>query len=406
MKLEIKIPAVGESITSGILSSWKHATGAQVRAGDVLFTLDTDKVSTEVAAPRDGILEVKVEEGREVKIGEVVALLDPTAAAPASTPAPTQAPAPTPDLAPAPTEVAGQSPAVRRLLQEEGLSAAEIPGTGKGGRITKQDVVEHLRSRPAPAELAPPPTLATPVAPAPEAAHATEGGRVTRRKLTPLRRKIAEHLVHAQHTAAILTTFNECDLSAILETRKRVGEAFQKRHGVKLGMMSFFIKAVVSALKEVPQINARIEGDELVQNHYYDIGVAVGTERGLVVPVVRGADTKSFADIEKELAEVAARAREGKLALEELRGGVFTITNGGIYGSLLSTPILNPPQSGILGMHTIKERPVAIDGQVVIRPMMYLALSYDHRLVDGREAVGFLVHVKNAVEDPLRLLVG
>jgi len=307
-----------------------------------------------------------------------------------------------------------QSPAVRRILQEESLPPAEIAGTGKGGRITKQDVLEHLKQKPAPPPVDPPaslavvaPPMAPPAAVPPAASGPVPGGeRVSRRRLTPLRRKIAEHLVHAQHTAAILTTFNECDMSAVLETRKRMQEGFQKRHGVKLGMMSFFIKAVVSALKEVPQVNARIEGEDLVQNHYYDIGVAVGTERGLVVPVVRNAETKSFADIEKEMAEVAVRAREGKLTLDELRGGVFSITNGGIYGSLLSTPILNPPQSGILGMHAIKERPMAVDGQVVIRPMMYLALSYDHRLVDGREAVTFLLHVKQAVEDPVRLLVG
>jgi 2-oxoglutarate dehydrogenase E2 component (dihydrolipoamide succinyltransferase) len=408
MKIEVKIPAVGESIASGVLSSWKHKTGDAVRAGDALLTLDTDKVSTDIAAPRDGVLEITVEEGREVQIGEVVGYIDTAASVPTPTPTPT--PAPAAPVPPSPDTI--QSPAVRRLLQEEGLPPSEIAGTGKGGRITKQDVLEHLKQKGAPQEpapvaaLPPPPTTEPLPSPAPAPVALSPDARTTRRRLTPLRKKIAEHLVHAQHTAAILTTFNECDMSAVLETRKRLQDSFQKQHGVKLGMMSFFLKAVVSALKAVPAVNARIEGEDLVQNHYYDIGVAVGTERGLVVPVVRDADKKSFADIEREMAEVAVRAREGKLTLDELRGGVFSITNGGIYGSLLSTPILNPPQSGILGMHAIKERPVAADGQVVIRPMMYLALSYDHRLVDGREAVTFLVHVKQAVEDPVRLLVG
>jgi 2-oxoglutarate dehydrogenase E2 component (dihydrolipoamide succinyltransferase) len=350
MSAEIKVPAVGESISSGIISIWHRQEGDYVRAGDLLFTLDTDKVSTEVAAQAAGLVRIKVPADQEVKIGEVVGLIE-EAAEPAATPA-----------ASAPVTAAAVS---------------------------------------APAPVAPvPPAPAAPVALEPQ-----ERG-VTRKKLSPLRKKISTQLVAAQRNAAILTTFNECDMAAVMKLRTDLQESFQAKYGIKLGFMSFFIKAVVDALKSEPQLNSRLDGDELVRNHFYDIGVAVGTERGLIVPVIRDADRKTFAELENDLAYYAKRARDGAITIEDLQGGVFTISNGGVYGSLLSTPILNPPQSGILGMHKIQERPVAIDGLVVIRPMMYLALSYDHRVVDGREAVTFLVRVKEAIENPVRLFLG
>ncbi len=345
MSADIKVPAVGESISSGIISLWHRNDGDYVRAGEVLFTLDTDKVSTEVAAQSSGVLRIGVPADREVKIGETVGMIEdaPEPAAPAET-SPEQSPAP-------PAEAPQPAPS-------------------------------------APVELEP------------------QERRVTRKKLSPLRRKISTQLVAAQRNAAILTTFNECDMAAVMKLRSDVQEVFQARHGVKLGFMSFFIKAVVDALRNEPQINSRLDGDELVQNHFYDIGVAVGTERGLIVPVIRDADRKTFAELENDLAYYAKKARDGAITVEDLQGGVFTISNGGVYGSLMSTPILNPPQSGILGMHKIQERPVAVEGRVVIRPMMYLALSYDHRVVDGKEAVTFLVRVKDAIENPLRLFLG
>ena len=369
MNVEVKVPTVGESITSGILSAWHKKDGDAVNAGDVLFTLETDKVSTEVNAPESGILRTQAAEGDEVKIDQVVAVIEPGAGAPAAKAAEPAKPEP----------------------------AAKAP-----------------EPEPTKAPAQPPPPSATPPAPpkkeeAPAAKPkiaAPDDPRTTRKKLTPLRRKIAAQLVMAQHTAAILTTFNECDMSGVMALRKEMQEEFTKKHGVKLGFMSFFIKSVVDALKAVPSINSRMDGDDLVQNNYYDIGVAVGTERGLIVPVLRNCDQKSFGDIESDLVGYAVKAREGKIGLDDLQGGIFTISNGGVYGSLLSTPILNPPQSGILGMHKIQERPVAEKGQVVIRPMMYLALSYDHRVVDGKEAVTFLIRVKDCVENPARLLLG
>jgi len=378
MSIEIKVPAVGESITSGILSVWHKKDGEAVKSGDALFTLETDKVSSEVIAENAGTLHTKVAEGAEVKIGEVVATIDDAAAATA--PAEKTAPAP---------------------AKKEKAKPAE----------PKPEPMAESKPAPVatPKQEAPAPAIVVPVEafnePAPAPASASPEGRTTRKKLSPLRRKIAAQLVMAQQTAAILTTFNECDLTAVMELRARVQESFQKQHGVKLGFMSFFIKAVVAALKDNPAINGRLEGDDFIQNNYYDIGVAVGTEKGLIVPVIRDADRKSFAQIEKDLAGYAVKAREGKIKIEDLQGGVFTISNGGVYGSLLSTPILNPPQSGILGMHKIQQRPVALNGQVVIRPMMYLALSYDHRVVDGKEAVTFLIRVKDCIEDPARLLL-
>jgi len=352
MITDIKVPAVGESISSGIISLWHRKDGEYVRAGDALFTLDTDKVSTEVAAPAAGLVRIGVPADREVKIGEVVGRIEP-AAEPAPAAVATSAPPSTPPAAPKKDDVAPSSP----------------PAVSAPVQLTPQERT------------------------------------VTRKKLSPLRKKISTQLVAAQRNAAILTTFNECDMSAVMKLRADVQEGFQARHGVKLGFMSFFIKAVVDALKSEPQLNSRLDGDELVQNHFYDIGVAVGTERGLIVPVIRDADRKTFAELEQDLAHYAKKAREGAITIDDLQGGVFTISNGGIYGSLMSTPILNPPQSGILGMHKIQDRPVVVAGQIAIRPMMYLALSYDHRVVDGKEAVTFLVRVKEAVENPFRLFL-
>ena len=375
MSAEVKIPAVGESITSGLISTWHKQDGDTVSAGDVLLTLETDKVSTEITAEKSGVLRIKAAEGQEVKIGEVVALIEEggsASAAPAPAPeAPKKskaAAAPAPELAPVAAEAAAPAP-----------SFANLAAAVATANVSLSTVSENL-----------PPVVE---------------GRSTRKRLSPLRRKIAAQLVMAQHTSAILTTFNECDMSGVMKLRSDMQDAFTKEHGIKLGFMSLFIKATVSALKSVPSINGRMDGEDFVQNHFYDIGVAVGTERGLVVPVVRDADQKSFAQIERDLAAYAVKAREGKIKIEDLQGGVFTVSNGGVYGSLLSTPILNPPQSGILGMHKIQERPMAVNGQVVIRPMMYLALSYDHRVVDGKEAVTFLVRIKECIENPARLLL-
>jgi len=369
MKTEVKIPAVGESITSGVLTIWHRKNGNTIREGEVLFTLETDKVSQEVNAPATGIVHTKVAEGDEVKIGQVVAEIEHAAAGAAAAPAP-EKPAPAAKAEPAPKKTA-----------------------------------EKPTPAPAPASAAAPQPATPPKLPT-GSVSAPGDSRATRKKLSPLRRKIATQLVMAQHTAAILTTFNECDMSSIITLRKEMQEEFTKRHGVKLGFMGFFIKAVVDALQAIPAINSRMDGDDLVLNNAFDIGVAVGTDRGLVVPVIRDCERLGFPEIERSLADYAVKAREGRIALSDLSGGVFTISNGGIYGSLLSTPILNPPQSGILGMHKIQERPVAIDGKIEIRPMMYLALSYDHRVVDGKEAVTFLIRVKDCIENPARLFLG
>jgi 2-oxoglutarate dehydrogenase E2 component (dihydrolipoamide succinyltransferase) len=384
MALEVKIPPMGESISTGILAKWHVKSGDAVQKDQPLFELETDKITSEGTAEAAGTITLGVDEGAEVKIGQVVATIEPGAAG-------AQGAAPAPAAAPQATakDAAVQSPAVRRLAGETGVDPASVAGTGKAGRVTKGDMIKAAAEaqRPAPA-------------PAPA------GERQSRRKLSPLRQKIAERLVAVQNGAALLTTFNEVDMSAVMAIRARYQEDFVKRNGLKLGFMPFFVKAVVHALREVPAINSLVEGDTLVQNHYYDIGVAVSTDKGLMVPVVRDCDSLGMAEIEKAIADAASRAREGRITLADLEGGVFTITNGGTFGSLLSTPIINPPQSGILGMHAINSRPVAVDGQVVIRPMMYLALTYDHRVVDGREAVTFLVKVKQVIEDPSRLLVG
>ena len=395
MAIEVKIPAVGESISSGVVSVWHKKSGDFVNAGDALFTLETDKVSTEISAEKSGVLEALVPEGREVKIGEVVATIDDSQKAAAEVKPANRKPTTAKPKEPEEKMAAVLSPAVRRIVEEEHLDPAKISGTGSGGRLTKGDVLaaEQIDTRPP----------ASGKQAAPEELSRSTDGRIVRKRMSPLRRKIAAQLVMAQHTAAILTTFNECDMSAVQELRAKSQDAFTKKHSVKLGFMSFFIKACVEALKTVPVVNGRIEDEDFIQNNFYDIGVAVGTERGLIVPIVRDADQKSFADLERDIADFATKAREGKLKIEDLIGGTFTISNGGVYGSLLSTPILNPPQSGILGMHKIVPRPVAIDGRVEVRPMMYLALSYDHRAIDGKEAVTFLIKVKEGIEDPKKL---
>jgi 2-oxoglutarate dehydrogenase E2 component (dihydrolipoamide succinyltransferase) len=392
---------MGESISSGVLAKWHVADGAVVAKDQPIFELETDKITSEGIAESAGRISFKVAAGSEVKIGQTVAVIDTAAGA-----VPAPAPAPKAE-AKSVAKDAPVSPAVRRLATETGVDPAGVTGTGKAGRVTKGDMLAATAApapaaTPAPAPAAPTPAP-SPVATAPAAA---PEGRQTRRKLSPLRAKLAQRLVSAQHQAAMLTTFNEVDMSAVMALRAKYQDDFVKKHGVKLGFMSFFTKAAVHALQAVPAVNSSLEGDTLVQNHYYDIGVAVSTEKGLMVPVVRGCDSLSMAGIEQSIADCAKRARDGKITLADLEGGVFTITNGGIFGSMLSTPILNAPQSAILGLHAINERPVAVNGQVVIRPMMYLALSYDHRVIDGKEAVTFLVKVKQAIEDPARLIIG
>jgi 2-oxoglutarate dehydrogenase E2 component (dihydrolipoamide succinyltransferase) len=403
MSVEVKIPAVGESITSGVVSVWHKKSGDFVNAGDALFTLETDKVSTEITAETSGVLDTIVNEGQEVKIGEVVATIDDSKKAPDGAEPQDKKKEKVEGKAPAKDKSGDEktlSPAVRRIVDEEHLAPEKIQGTGPAGRITKADALAAAQSRGTVGEAV---SLSEKQTASPIENREPSDGRIVRKKMSPLRRKIAAQLVMAQQTAAILTTFNECDMSAIQELRAKSQEAFTKKHGVKLGFMSFFIKASVEALKAVPVVNGRIEDEDFIYNNFYDIGVAVGTERGLVVPIVRNADKKSFADLERDIADFAVKAREGKLKIEDLTGGTFTVSNGGVYGSLLSTPILNPPQTGILGMHKIMPRPVAVDGKVEVRPMMYLALSYDHRAIDGKEAVTFLIKVKECIDDPKKL---
>jgi 2-oxoglutarate dehydrogenase E2 component (dihydrolipoamide succinyltransferase) len=401
MAYDVKIPAVGESITEGILSRWLVKDGSQVQENTPLFELETDKITTEVPAGAAGKVRFTAQEGQTLPIGSVVAAIDTTAAgappaagqpaAPAAATPP--APAPASTAAATPAKNTTLSPAVKKLVADNDLDPTRIPGTGRDGLITKGDVLTQLQ--------APAPAAATPVsAPAPA------GGGSTRKRMSSLRQRIATRLVQAQHTAAILTTFNEVDMSAVMDLRKKHKEEFEKKLGVSLGFMSFFALASVKALQKYPLINSQIDGTDVVSFSGIHLGVAVGTDKGLVVPVIRDVQRMSFADIEKAIKAYALKARDGKLSVDDLQGGTFTITNGGVYGSLMSTPILNPPQSGILGMHSIKERPVAVGGQVVIRPMMYLALSYDHRIVDGAEAVGFLVRIKELLESPEKLLLG
>ncbi len=419
-QIDIRIPPMGESIIKGVLAKWHVQNGTFVKKDQPLFELETDKITSEGIAEVGGKITLKVAAGAEVKIGQSVATIETSIADTASAPPPIVAAPPELRL-PIP-------PSVRRLAAESGIDPAQLTGTGKSGRVTKGDIIaaSEIKSGVTPTPF-PTPT-ATPF-PAPTPAPVVEVStpkpetpppaapslsstppipafeRQTRRKMSPLRQRIAQRLVSAQHEAAMLTTFNEVDMSAVMALRAKYQDDFVKKNGLKLGFMSFFTKAVVNALKEVPGINAQIDGDTIIQNHYYDIGVAVSTEKGLMVPVIHGCDTLSMADIEKSIADAAKRARDGKITLADLDGGVFTITNGGTFGSMMSTPIINSPQSAILGLHAINDRPIAVNGQVVIRPMMYLALSYDHRLVDGREAVTFLVKVKQAIEDPARLLL-
>lgn len=418
MSVEIRVPPLGESVVEATVGRWTKQEGEAVRRDEVLVELETDKITVEVAAPRDGVLgRIEKKEGDTVGVNDLLGTMEEGAAEAAPAPAAAPEPAPTPAAAPAAPpapaaeEGAQTSPAARAIAAENGIDLATLKGTGPGGRVTKEDVARAVEEKnqpraaaPAPAAPAAPPRPAAPPAPpAPPAAAQT--GRETREKMSRRRQTIARRLVEAQQTTASLTTFNEVDMSKIFDLRKRRQEAFVKKHGLKLGFMSFFTRAVVGALKQFPYFNAEMQGDEIVLKHYFDIGIAVGTDEGLVVPVLRDADRKSFAEIEREIGELAGRAREGKLKLEELQGGSFTITNGGTYGSMLSTPILNPPQVGILGMHNIVERPVAVNGAVEIRPIMYLAVTYDHRVVDGSEAVRFLVAIKQMIEDPETLLL-
>jgi 2-oxoglutarate dehydrogenase E2 component (dihydrolipoamide succinyltransferase) len=397
--IEVRVPQLPESVADATLVAWRKQPGDAVSRDENLVDLETDKVVLEVPAPAAGVLrEIKVENGATVTGGQLLAVIEEGATAAVTA------------AAPAKGEGAGEAksagdklaPSVRRLVEEHKLAPAEIAGSGRDGRITKGDVLTHLaeKAEPSPATSATSPAKAGEVKPTPS------GERAERRvPMTRLRARIAERLVQAQSTAAMLTTFNEVDLKAVNELRSRYKERFEKEHGARLGFMSFFVKASVEALKRFPVVNASVDGNDVVYHEYYDVGVAVSTDRGLIVPVLRNADVLSFGEIEKAVVGYANRAREGSLSLEELTGGTFTITNGGVFGSLLSTPILNMPQSAILGMHKIQERPVVIDGQVVVRPMMYLALSYDHRIIDGRDAVQFLVAIKESLEDPSRLLL-
>jgi len=405
MSIEIKVPQLPESVADATLVTWHKQVGQAVTRDENLADLETDKVVLEVPAPVSGVIkELRIVAGTSVTSGQVLAVLEEGAAAAAAAAKPAAAAAAAPAAAkaaataPAKNEGDKLSPSVRRMVEEQKLDPAKISGSGKDGRITKGDVVEYL-DKPAAAAAAKPAAAAS--APAVGAA----GRQDQRVPMTRLRARIAERLLEAQHTQAQLTTFNEIDLKAVMDLRAKYKDNFEKKHGVKLGFMSFFIKAAVEALKKFPTVNASVEGNDIVYHEYYDIGVAVSTEKGLMVPVLRDVDLQSYADIEKNIGGFAVKAREGKITLDDLTGGTFSITNGGTFGSLLSTPIVNMPQSAILGMHATKERPVVVNGQIEIRPMMYVALSYDHRIIDGREAVQFLVTIKDCLEDPARLLL-
>ena len=415
MTIQITVPELGESVIGATIGEWHKEEGDTVAVGELLVELETDKVDVEVAAETAGVLvSIRQPSGADVEIGDVLAEINPDETAVNNEQA---APTPTTQAAPqtATQSEAKQdtsakiSPVAQRLAEEKSVDINQINGSGTNGRITRQDVENFLnqQAQPTPPPPAPKstatPTPVVPAAPTPVAQ--PENGREERIRLSRRRRTIAQRLVEAQQTAAMLTTFNDVDMSAVINLRKQRGPAFLDRNGVKLGFMSFFVKSVVGALKAFPRLNAEIDGDEMVLKHYYDIGIAVGAEEGLVVPVLRDADRKSFAQVEQSIRDYAVKARDNSLSLADLRGGTFTITNGGIFGSMLSTPILNPPQVGILGMHRIDERPIAVNGEVVIRPMMYLALSYDHRIIDGREAVQFLARIKEFIEDPEALLL-
>ncbi len=411
---DIVVPTLGESVSEATVAKWMKQAGDAVKKDETLVELETDKVSVEVSAPEAGVLsEIVAAEGATVQIGAVLGRMSGAGAQPArpapkpeakpepapkaeAKPAPAPPPKPAPQAQPQTASAGARQapPSVQRIAAEGGIDVARVSGSGRDGRVTKADalaILENRSAQPAPAH----PPLAARVL----------SDREERVPMTRLRRTIARRLKEAQNTAAMLTTFNEADMSAIMAARAKYKDGFERKHGVKLGFMSFFVKACIAALKEIPNVNAEIDGDDIIYKNYYDVGIAVGTDRGLVVPVVRDADHKSMAEIEREIGELGMKARDRHLKLEELQGATFTISNGGVYGSLMSTPILNAPQSGILGMHKIQERPVVIDKQVVVRPMMYLALSYDHRIVDGKEAVTFLVRVKEGLEDPERMLL-
>ena len=432
MAVELRIPQSGESITEVQIGEWLKAEGDYVRVDEPVVEIETDKASMELPAPVSGRIAKRLKQvGEIVGIGEVICLIDETAAVPAgggdgrgAATAPAASAAPTAKApAPAPTAEPRIMPAARRALAEHGLPAADVTPTGPGGRLLKEDVQRHIAGAPGRARSAsegvPGAPLAAAIAPDVDVAAGLRPGRLapaviptsagTREEeavpMTMLRRRIAERLVQAQQTAALLTTFNEIDMAAVLALRKQYNDAFEKKYGIKLGLMSFFVKAAIDALKRWPAANAEIRGTDIAYKNYYDVGIAVSTEQGLVVPVVRNAERLSFAEVELAIADLATRARQRKITVEELQGGTFTITNGGVFGSLLATPIINPPQSAILGLHTIQDRPVARDGQVVIRPMMYVALTYDHRIIDGRESVSFLKRIKECVEDPGRMLL-
>jgi 2-oxoglutarate dehydrogenase E2 component (dihydrolipoamide succinyltransferase) len=430
MATDVEVPALGESITEGTLAQWLKRPGEAVAADEPIANLETDKVSVEVPSPTAGVLsEQLVKEGETVAVGAVIARIDEKATAGAAAPAPEAAaaggPGETPALrveAPVPVaepevteredQITTLSPAVRRAVLEYHVDPTKIRGTGKDGRLTKDDVIaaaEAQKGTPVKAGAQPPEAKApsAPPAPAPQVkAPAAVGERREERvKMSRIRQTIAKRLKDAQNTAAMLTTFNDVDMSAVIDARARYKDLFEKKHGIRLGFMAFFVKACALAARDIPAVNASLEGDEIVYRDYFDVSVAVSAPKGLVVPVVRNAQALSFAEIEKTIADFGKRAKDGTLTVEEMQGGTFTVSNGGVFGSLLSTPIINPPQSAVLGMHRIEERPVVVNGQIVARPMMYLALSYDHRLIDGREAVTFLVRVKEAIEDPTRLLI-
>ncbi|GBC61063.1 dihydrolipoyllysine-residue succinyltransferase [Desulfonema ishimotonii] len=418
MELEIKVPSVGESVQEAILAQWIRQDGEVVKKDEPIFVIETDKITLEVNAEADGVLKILVQEGETVAIGAVVGAISTEGAAAQVAPAPkpeveTQAPEPSPETpsvpepAPETPEIGGVSwdvkdfsPSVRRLVAQTDVDISKVTGTGPGGRVTKGDVLLYRESL----STAPPPPAAPTASPAPAAPSAPEEETV-RKAMTPIRKRIAARLLEAKQNTAMLTTFNDIDMSRAMDIRTRYKEAFKKKHDVSLGFMSFFVKACVQALSEFPEINAFIEGDEVVYHNYHHVGIAVGSPKGLVVPVIRHADRLSFAGVEKAIVDYVAKIRENRLELADLEGATFTITNGGVFGSLLSTPILNTPQSGILGMHRIEKRPVVVADEIVIRPMMYVALSYDHRIVDGREAVTFLKRIKECVENPERLLM-
>ncbi|MGB8854879.1 MAG: 2-oxoglutarate dehydrogenase complex dihydrolipoyllysine-residue succinyltransferase [Pirellulales bacterium] len=406
MALELKVPEVGESITEVMIGTWKKREGDAVVADESIVEIESDKATVELPAPAAGrVTKVLKASGEKARVGEVIGYLEPATAGAAAAPAAQPSVAPAAASAAAPPASAGAArvmPAAARVLGEAGVPAAAVPGTGPGGRITKTDAVLATSRPAAPAPAAKPAAPPAPMIAAPKVGGSREERFVL---ISPIRQRIAERLVAAQQEAALLTTFNEVDMSAVMALRGKFKDTFQERYGVKLGFMSFFVRAVVEALRAVPQVNAEFRPPHIVHRDYYDIGIAVGGGKGLVVPVLRNAETMSFAQVEQTIGDFARRAADNKLKLEELQGGTFTISNGGVYGSMLSTPIINPPQSGILGLHAIQDRPVAVNGQVVVRPMMYLALSYDHRLVDGREAVTFLKRVKDTIEDPTRLML-